>query len=243
MGGKKDRLEELRTDASMARSRLNEKKGDCYYVILIFTFIIGMSCYFSGYSEYIGGKPMESILVKIEKVCYKTDNSYWEIYSKEVNGGHRCNIKTADLVFSKETCEDYYSEKFAVGTTHNVYYNPTNGVCLTYKKASVISIVGFVFLILTVVIYVYVKVNKVRLSAYRLTGEDRECVANELERLNVAIQLELQHRQSIEDEITKIIKSKNEENVGTTAKVSDNVDGYVKVKTSTSEEDSSVEMV
>jgi hypothetical protein len=189
-------------------------------ILVIIFFIIGMSCYFSGYSKYVGGKPMKHIDVTILKMCYNSnDRTFddWEIYARQINGGKTCNIKTGYDLNKKSDCTKLFSNRFAVGSNHTVYYNEFNDTCMTYTQANTLSIIGFIFFMFVVISMILICIYSKELNEFIINDDrERERIRFRIQEINVEIQEEYDKINDHRTRIRTIVENNNSNNSNNT---------------------------
>jgi len=218
----KTKLEQLRDNKRSYKDSLDETHMPHAIIWIVITFIIGMSCYFSGYSKYVGGKLMEHIDVTILKMCYnnikdkyKDDDhpfkrNHWEIYAKEINGKHSCNIKTGYNLPKKSDCTKLFSNRFAVGTNHSVYYNDANNTCMTFTQANTLSIIGFTFFLVTAISIILTCIYQKELNDFIIKDENkRNDIQLRIQEIDVEIQEENNRINSERQRIRQIVQNNN----------------------------------
>ena len=215
----KTKFEELELEKKSLQRSLIEIYMPYAIIFIIISFIIGMSFYFSGYSKYVGGKPMERIDVTILKMCYNTINddnrrlfnrNNWEIYAKQINGTHTCNIKTGYNLPKKSDCTKLFSDRFAVGTNHSVYYNDFNDTCITFAHANALSSIGFAFFLITVVLIALTYIYRKELNDFIEKDEEkRNHIRFRIQVIDVEIEEENNRINREKQRIEQIVRNNN----------------------------------
>ncbi len=178
-------------------------------VLLFMTFgviliIISFSCYFSGWSNIVGGKLMLRKKFEITSVCTNniingtssngvygyfniSENYYKYKYGKsgyecDLNGcKYICELYTGYSHHSRFDCLREFENKYKVGSFYDIYYNNFgNNNCMTISEANTLSIVGFCIFIIFIVFLLRIFVCV--LYTHPLIMSDRSInIANELE--------------------------------------------------------------
>ena len=201
-----DKIEQFNKRKNTLKNSIKLKTIDYVISCTIICFIIGLSCYFSGYSKQIGGKIMKQINVVVIKLCFIDNNNDYEgMYVKQINGQINeritCNVKTGYTFDTIEQCKKILSDKYYVGSNHTVYYNKINDICLTHTEANTISIVGFIFIIFTCVLYLTACIFYKKLNVNWYSDEKIIEMQNELKEIELNL---LKINKYIEEENNKI---------------------------------------
>ncbi len=140
----------------------------CSYFPSIITFIIGCVCYFSGWSNIVGGIQMTKEIFEVTNLCEYDENDFGEQINHIVYGYfnisnsnkmNKCELETGYELSTHKECVHKFGNKYHIGSLHNIYYDhgASNDLnrCVTVSEANTLAIVGFSFLILSAILFLF----------------------------------------------------------------------------------------
>ncbi len=137
----------------------------CGYSILLFAFVIGCACYFTGWSNVIGGIRMTKEIFEVTKLCEfydRNDNKnshliYGYFNISNSHKMHKCELETGYKFAGRKECLHKLKDKYYIGSLHNIYYDrgASNDLnrCVTVSEANTLAIVGLCVLIFGVLLF------------------------------------------------------------------------------------------
>ncbi len=140
-------------------------KAQATYFPSFYSIIIAFSCYFSGWSNIVGGIKMTKEIFEVTKLCEHFSNNddenqhlvYGYFNISNSNKMHKCELITGYDFTERKACLNKFENKYAIGSLHEIYYDhgASNDLnrCVTIPEANTIAIVGFCFLIISVALF------------------------------------------------------------------------------------------